>query len=216
MAFVTDSNRPQPLGQPPPTACPTAAGAASEAPSLVMHPCPPPPPSINGPCGAHLPDCPFASAPSREPQAQTPPAPTLKGTLRPLRHSALRWSGLPRSMSQWSVATDPPPPTDHCPCLRDVGSDVLERPYTAGGGGAPPPLDPPPPPPLPMFEAGSQSFASAPSVPRGFTLQNFWPAFGGDHRGTLGGGGVPTKPPSPPPPSDPPSHPLLIHPSMWV
>ena len=29
-AFVTDSNRPQPLWQPPPTACPNASGAASE------------------------------------------------------------------------------------------------------------------------------------------------------------------------------------------
>ena len=42
MAFVTDSNRPQPLWQPPPTACLTAAGAVSEAPSLLMHPCPHP------------------------------------------------------------------------------------------------------------------------------------------------------------------------------
>ena len=38
MAFVTDSNRPQPLRQPPPTACLPASGAASEVPSLVMHP----------------------------------------------------------------------------------------------------------------------------------------------------------------------------------
>ena len=38
MAFVTDSNRPQPLWQPPPTACLTASGAASEVPSLLMHP----------------------------------------------------------------------------------------------------------------------------------------------------------------------------------
>ena len=38
MAFVTDSNRPQPLRQPPPTASITAAGAASQAPSLPMHP----------------------------------------------------------------------------------------------------------------------------------------------------------------------------------
>jgi hypothetical protein len=37
MAFATDSNRP-PLRQPPPTACPTAPGAASEAPALLMHP----------------------------------------------------------------------------------------------------------------------------------------------------------------------------------
>ena len=40
-AFVTDSNRPQPLWQPPPTACLTAAGAASEVPSLLMRPPPP-------------------------------------------------------------------------------------------------------------------------------------------------------------------------------
>ena len=37
MAFVTDSNRPQPLRQPPPTACLTASGAASEVPPLPMH-----------------------------------------------------------------------------------------------------------------------------------------------------------------------------------
>ena len=34
MAFVTDSNRPQPLWQPPPTACLTASGATSEAASF--------------------------------------------------------------------------------------------------------------------------------------------------------------------------------------
>ena len=39
MTFVTDSNRPQPLWQPPPAACLTASGAASEAPSLPIHPC---------------------------------------------------------------------------------------------------------------------------------------------------------------------------------
>ena len=37
MAFVTDSNRLQPLWQPPPTACLTASGATSEAPSLLVH-----------------------------------------------------------------------------------------------------------------------------------------------------------------------------------
>ena len=37
-ALVTDSNRPQPLRRPPSTACPTASGAASEVPSLRMHP----------------------------------------------------------------------------------------------------------------------------------------------------------------------------------
>ena len=44
MAFVTDSNRPQPLQQPPPTACPTGSVAASEVPSLLTLPRPPPPP----------------------------------------------------------------------------------------------------------------------------------------------------------------------------
>ena len=89
---------------------------------------------------------------------------------------------------------------------RPIPSHVLERPYTVGRGGGYPPWSPPspPPPPLPMFEADSQDFASAPSVPRGFTLQNSRPAFDGDHRGTLGGGGVPANPPpplqTPPPP----------------
>ena len=36
--IVADSNRPQPLWQPPPTACLTASGAASEVPSLPMQP----------------------------------------------------------------------------------------------------------------------------------------------------------------------------------
>ena len=39
MAFVTDSNRPQPLWQPPPTACLRVCGAASEVLSLLIHPC---------------------------------------------------------------------------------------------------------------------------------------------------------------------------------
>ena len=42
MAFVTGSNRPQPVWQPPPTACLTASGTAFEAPSLLMHPWPAP------------------------------------------------------------------------------------------------------------------------------------------------------------------------------
>ena len=38
MAFVTHGEHPQPLWQPPPTACLTTAGAASEVPSLPMPP----------------------------------------------------------------------------------------------------------------------------------------------------------------------------------
>ena len=77
-----------------------------------------------------------------------------------------------------------------------MGRDVLGRPYAGGGGGGYPPLCTPPSP-LPMFEADSQHFAS---VPRGFTLQKFRPAFGGDYRGTFRGGG-PSQPPPPPPPN---------------
>ena len=57
-----------------------------------------------------------------------------------------------------------------------------------------------------MFEADSQNFASAPSVPRGFTLKYF----GLPSAGTIGGPweeGCPSHPP--PPPFRPP---LLIHP----
>ena len=61
----------------------------------------------------------------------------------------------------------------------------------------------PPPPPLPMFGTDSQNFASAPSAPRGSKLQNFRPAFGGDHRALAGGGSWPTPPPFRPPPSPP-------------
>ena len=63
---------------------------------------------------------------------------------------------------------------------------------------------PPPPSPLPMFEADSQNFALAPSVPRGFTLKYF----GLPSAGTIGGpweeGGSQPKPP--------PRPPLRIHP----
>ena len=38
MAFVTDSNRPQPLWQPTPTAYPTASTATSVVPSLLCNP----------------------------------------------------------------------------------------------------------------------------------------------------------------------------------
>ena len=94
---------------------------------------------------------------------------------------------------------------------RSPPSDVLERPYAAGGGeGYPPPPTPPRrPPPLPMFEADSQNFASAPLAPRGFRLKFFSPAFGEDCRGIRG----PSQPPPPlqPPPS-PPSN-TSLHPT---
>ena len=57
MAFVADSNRPQPLWQPPPTAYFTASGAASEAPSLLVHP--------RGPLPRWTPPPPFLSCQSK-------------------------------------------------------------------------------------------------------------------------------------------------------
>ena len=101
-----------------------------------------------------------------------------------------------------SVQRPLPPPVNEqeCPTPRNV----LEGPYVGGGGVTPPPpLDPPPP--LPMFEADSQNFASAPSAPRGFKLKR--PSFGGDHRGALGGevSQPNPPPPDPPPRSNPPS-----------
>ena len=57
-------------------------------------------------------------------------------------------------------------------------------------GVAPPPWTLPRPP-LPMLEADSHNFASAPLAPRGFKLQTFRPAF-------LGGGGPSQTPPPPP------------------
>ena len=67
-------------------------------------------------------------------------------------------------------------------------------------GGTPPP-GPPPPPPLPMFEADSQNFASA---PRGFKRKIFWPP----SAGTIG---KPKEEPTPPPPP-----PLQTYPVPWA
>ena len=64
---------------------------------------------------------------------------------------------------------------------------------------------PPPLPPLPMFEADSQNLTSAPSMPRGFKLQNFCPPL----VGTIGGPWEEGGPSQTPPPSDPPPLPLL-------
>ena len=78
--------------------------------------------------------------------------------------------------------------------------DVLDRPYAAGGGGVTPPAPPPPPPPppLPMFEADSQHFASAPSVPRALRIKIFGPPLAGTIGGPWEEGG-PSHPPPPPP-----------------
>ena len=72
--------------------------------------------------------------------------------------------------------------------------------------GVPLPRRGPPPPPLPMIEADSQNVASAPSVPRGFKLQNFLARLWRGPQGDARKRSVPANPPPPlqTPPSDPP------------
>ena len=139
---------------------------------------------------AALPRCPVRPIPSCPPRAQVVECVMELGRVRKMIESAIHQQpdlsillgkGMPVSTYGQAIAEGRG---------GGGGRNVLERPYAVGGGGVPPPGRPPPP--LPMFGADSQDFASAPSVPRGFTLQNLRPAFGGDHRGTLGG--------APPPP----------------
>ena len=109
---------------------------------------------------------------------------------------------------------------NHCRGRGLDPSDVLERPYTVGRGTSPdppylPPLGPPPPlpPPLVMFEAESKFLLRRLRCQEDLGLKIFRPAFGGDHRGTLGGGGVRPNPPSPPPfRPPPPSNTSLLDP----
>ena len=64
MAFVTDSNRPQPLWQPPRTAYPTTSGAPCEVSSPLMHPWAAPIAVYAGPRDRHSPPPPPAPRPT--------------------------------------------------------------------------------------------------------------------------------------------------------
>ena len=86
---------------------------------------------------------------------------------------------------------------DHWAAHDNPPTDLRDAEPGAGVPGDPHYPPSPPPPPLPMFEADSRNFAPAPSVPRGFTLQNFRPAFRWGPSGEEGGGG---SQPTPPPP----------------
>ena len=95
----------------------------------------------------------------------------------------------------------PPPPQDytsrpHPPPPPSVAVHRRRR-------GCPPAPLPPPPPPLLMFEADNQNFASAPSVPRGSTLQKVLARLWRGPQGDPGRRGGPSQPPPPP---------LLLHP----
>ena len=102
--------------------------------------------------------------------------------------------------------------------FKPPGSDVSEGPYTVGGGGVPPLTPPtslhldPPPPPLPFqcLRLTAQFLLRRLRCQEDLRFKIFRPPFGGDHRGTLGGGGGvrpnPFPPPSPlqtPPPPSP-------------
>ena len=87
--FVTDSNRPQQLRQPPPTAYPTASGAASEAPALPTHPCPPP--AASGP----------APTPSPRPSAEQAVAFSI--TVWALAMRRVRDVALMTSLGDWAL-----------------------------------------------------------------------------------------------------------------
>ena len=92
----------------------------------------------------------------------------------------------------------------HPPCggqgQKGLIGDVLYRPSTAGGGPPPPPLEPPFPVPFQCLRLTAKILIRWQEDLR---CKIFRPAFGGNHRGTLGGGGVPAKPLPPPPPLPP-------------
>ena len=118
------------------------------APAVPRRPLPPPPGALYvipmGPCP------PDAGAPSAPSDWAGGPGPGAGGPLSPACTCA--------------VLRGRPPPLDH----------VMTAPWAQGCvPAAVRRRRRDPPPPLPMFGADSQTFASAPSVPRGFTLNNF-------------------------------------------
>ena len=96
MAFVTDSNRPQSLWRPPPT----AAGADSEVPSLLMHP-----------CSTLCKIVPVISEAPGEGQPQSCPPPTRPATSPLTRFHRQRIS--PRSICWPHLSTNPLPHPPH-------------------------------------------------------------------------------------------------------
>ena len=82
----------------------------------------------------------------------------------------------------------------------------------------PPPLDPPPsPPPLLPFHClrlTAKVLLRRLRCQEDLSFKFFWPAFGGDHRGTVGGRGWSQPNPLPPPPS--PSDPTCDELARWT
>ena len=101
VAFVTDSNRRQPLWQPPPTACRTASGAASAVPSLPTHPCP-------GPAAV-----PPRGSPRVQSATSALPASTHTGPLPPSTAPPPRSRYTARFSQRQPLSPSPPP--EHAP-----------------------------------------------------------------------------------------------------
>ena len=119
----------------------------------------------------------------------------------PGHESRWRWKG--RCCERWvGVCPSPALTPDECPPPPSPEGSIGMAVHRRRRRGYP--LHPPPPPhpqtkgtPLPMFEADSQNFASAPSS-RGLLFKNFRRAFGGDP-GRRGGPSQTPHPPIPPP-----------------
>ena len=108
----------------------------------------------------------------------------------------------------WSSPRPPPPRGG------GGGSDVLEGPHTVGGRGVPPP---PALLPFQCLRLTAKSLLWRLRCQEDLSFKSSRPAFGGDHRGTLGGvGGVPAKPPPPALPlQTPPIAPFQYIPWEW-
>ena len=101
------------------------------------------------------------------------------------KHEICRWENLAGPFLVHTLLGPIPPPSNTS--SRGIRTAVHLRRRGVNLPGHPPP----------------QHFALALLAPRGFKPKTFWPAFSGDHRGTIGGGGSqPTPPPfqTPPPP----------------
>ena len=146
-AFVTDSTRPQPLWQPPPTACLTAF----EAPSLLMHP--PPPPLMDPECFGRRNPPPMEKQKRRTKTAALVDLRSGKGKGRAAHGN--RPMGAAGCRREQQIQGNPPPPhggsisNGLVAGLWDGGPASLRPVLDVPGIGPPPPSAPPPPPPAP-------------------------------------------------------------------
>ena len=157
--------------------------------------------------------CAHPSCPTTPNQCVRPEARSLSLTPRPPSDVLER----PYTVGGGGATPPPPPPGPSFKEREGKGSKWrsasrrrrLQTRTTSPRRHAKPPPRPPPLLPFQCLRPAKFCFgAFDATMPRGFTLQIIWPAFGGDHRGTLGGGGgpspssIPTSGPPPTPPSN--------------